>query len=351
MIKYGIVGTGRVINPRYIEVFTSELTGGVATAVCDLVPERAADVAEKLGAKVVPDFDALLSDDNIDAVIVATESGKHYDHSKQALMAGKHVVVEKPPCMFPEQIMELAELARSKELMFAPIFQNRYNPAMKAVKSAVETDRFGKIVLATFRLRWCRYQDYYEDGWHGTWAMDGGVINQQAIHHLDALQWICGPVEEVSALQANALNDLEAEDTMVATLRFANGALGTLEATTAARPRDFEASLSIVAEKGNVLVGGIALNLIDNWEFVDMTDEDATVPERCSQDVPTGYGLSHGPLLQDITDSMNEGSITPPISPESCVPTLQLVHALYKSIEDGKPVRLADAPISSRLGR
>ena len=109
-------------------------------------------------------------------------------------------------------------------------------------------------------MRWCRLQDYYEDGWHGTWKYDGGVINQQAIHHVDALNWLLGPVDSLTATITNRLNNLEAEDTLVSIMKFENGALGTIEATTAARPEDFEASLSVVGENGMVLVGGIALN-------------------------------------------------------------------------------------------
>lgn len=181
--------------------------------------------------------------------------------------------------------------------------------------------------------------------------MDGGVINQQAIHHIDALQWICGPVAEVFAMQSNALNMLEAEDTTVATVRFENGGLGVIEATTAARPEDFEASISVVGEKGFVLIGGIALNKIERWEFIEKRPEDQRVPQEHSQEVPTGYGLSHGPLMQDIIDRLNDGKLTPPITGSDAVPTMELVHALYRSVELGAPVKLSEHPISQKLGK
>jgi len=219
------------------------------------------------------------------------------------------------------------------------------------LKKTYDEGRFGKIVLATIRLRWCRFQEYYEDDWHGTWAMDGGVINQQAIHHVDALRWICGPVNEVSAMQSNALNRLEAEDTTVATLRFENGALGVIEATTATRPEDFEASISVVGEKGFALIGGIALNKIERWQFIEQKPEDNTIPQEYSQEVPTGYGLSHGPLMQIIVDRLNNGIMEPPITGSDTVPTMQLVHAIYRSAELGAPVKLSDNPISERLGK
>ena len=234
--------------------------------------------------------------------------------------------------------------------MYAVILQNRLNPAMQKLKQTFDSGRFGKLVLATIRLRWCRYQKYYEDGWHGTWKMDGGVLTQQAIHHLDALQWVCGPIQEVVAAQTNALNKLEAEDTTVATVKFLNGCLGAIEVTTAARPEDFEASISVVGEKGMVVIGGIALNKIETWHFVDPQPEDETVPINFSQEVPSGYGLSHGPLMQEIVNRLNSGRTDPPITGTDSSHCVNLAHALYRSAESKGWVSLKENPISDRLG-
>jgi predicted dehydrogenase len=235
--------------------------------------------------------------------------------------------------------------------MYGVAFQNRLNPAIQALERALKQHRFGKIVSSTIRLRWCRYQDYYEDGWHGTWAQDGGVINQQAIHHVDAINWLLGPIKAINATITNRLNDLEAEDTLVAIMKFENGALGTIEATTAARPEDFEASLSVVGEKGMVLVGGIALNKIEIWKFIETNDQDKTAVIDFSQEVETGYGISHGPLLQKVIDSLEAGDIAPPVSAKDAILTARVVHALYRSDELQAWVKLDDKPISHRLGK
>jgi len=351
MIHIGVLGAGRVVQHRIAEVLMNELKDACVLMVCDKVSERADKVALQLGAKAVYDMSVLLENKEVDVVLIATESGNHFKHSREVLEAGKHVIVEKPPALLPDEIMKNEHYAQQRGLMFAVIFQNRLNPAIQILKNTYNDGRFGKIVLSTIRLRWCRYQEYYKDGWHGTWAMDGGVLSQQAIHHLDALQWICGEVNQVSAMQSNALNQLEAEDTTVATVRFENGALGVIETTTAARPEDFEASISIVGEKGFVVVGGIALNKIDAWKFVDERPEDKTVPQRYSQEVPTGYGLSHGPLIQQIVDRLNSGIIDSPITGSDAVPTMRLVHALYRSAEIGGMVRLEDNQLSERLGK
>ena len=343
------IGCGRVANWQ-ATFFEKGIDGVDVVAVCDPVKEKAQTFAKRLNAEYSTSYEEVLARQDVQVVSIMTESGRHYEHAKMALEAGKHVIVEKPPCMFAEQVLELRDLARKEGLMFAPIFQNRYNPAMKVLKKAYEEGRFGKLVCVSVRLFWCRYQDYYEDGWHGTWKMDGGVINQQAIHHVDAMHWVCGPVQEVMAIQGNRLNDLEAEDTTAAIVKFVDGALGTMEFTTAARPRDMDASLTIIGEKGTVSIGGIALNEVAHWDFIDSKPEDATIPEKYSVEVPNGYGYSHGPLLQDIITRINEGSIEAPINAESVAETVRLIHSVYRSAEDGASVEISSNLRSKRLG-
>lgn len=351
MISIGILGCGRVVQNRYVEVFQNEIYGAKISIVCDHVKKKADLVSSLLNCRAVYNENDLISSVDIDTILICTESGKHYSHALAAMNAGKHIIVEKPPALIPEQVKELEKIASKKNLMFAVIFQNRFNPAMTKLKESYDNNRFGKITLATIRLRWCRYQDYFEDGWHGTWSLDGGVVSQQAIHHIDALQWVCGNIDEVCASTGNMLNSLEAEDTMTALTRFKSGAMGVIEATTAARPEDFEASISIVGEKGIAVIGGIALNKIKTWKFVNPIKEDINIPNLYSQEVPTGYGLSHGPLMQEIVDRLRKGNITPPITGTDSLPTVSLVHALYSSDESRSWVRLDDNPISKRLGK
>lgn len=344
------IGCGRVAQWQ-ATFFSGELKGVSVVAVCDLIEEKARSMGALLQADWSTSIAELLARDDVSVVSIMTESGNHYNHAKQALEAGKHVIVEKPPCMFAEQILELKDLAKSRGLMYAPIFQNRFNPAIVALKQAFDAGRFGRLVCISVRLFWCRYQDYYEDGWHGTWKMDGGVLNQQAIHHVDAMQWICGPVQEVISHQTNRINHLEAEDTTVAMVRFADGALGTIEVTTAARPRDMDASLTLIGEKGSVSIGGIALNLVSQWEFVDPQPEDETTPEKYSTDVLNGYGYSHGPLIQEIINRIHAGETDAPVDPASAAKTVQLVHSIYRSAEDKIPIQIANNLRSRRLGR
>lgn len=350
-VRFALLGCGRVAG-RYQEVFNGEVEGGRVVACCDLDRAKAAAAAANLGgAAVFEDARAMLAEVRPDVVCILSESGHHYDHARLVLESGCNVVIEKPVAMLPDHAYAIGELARSRGLMATVVKQNRWNPAMVALKAAMDAGRFGRVITATIRLRWCRQQSYYEDGWHGTWAMDGGVINQQAIHHIDALQWVCGPLDAVAALGDHRLMTLEADDTTVAALRFANGALGTLEATTAARPCDVEASLSVVGESGMAVIGGMALNQVETWTFVNPLPGDAEAPARFSQVVPTGYGLGHGPYLQAVIDRVAKGDLSPVLAPEDAVKSLEIVHALYASMEAEGWVRMADKPQSRRLGR
>lgn len=351
VIRIGVIGCGRVAQ-HYKNILDSEAVSGFKIiGSFDLNGDRSRDFSNHYGAISFSSYNELLATGKPELILVLTPSGMHYEHSKIALEKGCHVLVEKPMTMLPDQAKELDELAISKSLMYGVAFQNRFNPAIMALEKAINANRFGKIITATIRLRWCRFQEYYEDGWHGTWAQDGGVINQQAIHHVDVINWLLGPIDSVSATISNRLNQLEAEDTLVAIMRFSNGALGTIEATTAARPEDFEASLSVVGEKGMALIGGIALNKVKTWEFIEPTEEDKRVPKQYSQEVETGYGISHGPLLQKVIDSLRNDCITPPVSASDSIQTTRFVHAIYRSDELQDWVSLNDNPISTRLGQ
>jgi len=350
-LRIAIIGAGRVAQ-HYKTMFDSPVVSRFEiVGVCDLECKSANLLANHWRCEAFTSIPVLLEKTHPDLVLFLTPSGMHFQHVKLALEANCHVLVEKPATMVPEDSYELVKLANKNNLMLGVAFQNRLNPSIQCLSNAIDKHRFGQITTATIRLRWCRFQDYYNDGWHGTWENDGGVINQQAIHHLDALNWLMGPVDSVCATIENRINDLEAEDTMVAIMRFKNGSLGTIEATTAARPRDFEASLSIVGEGGVAVVGGVGLNQVETWEFVVPKPGDSTVKSDFSTDVPNGYGLSHGPLLQATIDTLLDGKIYAPVSVENSISTNELVHALYRSVETGGWINLKDNPISSKLGK
>ena len=346
-----IVGCGRVAMHYRSILDDPKFADLQVTGVCDVDPRKRLEFATHFQSFESADLGECIANGNPDLVIVATPSGMHVEHTKIALNAGRHVLVEKPAAMTPVDIRRLDQHARAKGLMYGVAFQNRFNPAVRLLKSAVDDLRFGIVTSLSVRLRWSRDQSYYSDGWHGTWAMDGGVINQQAIHHVDVLQWLFGPIREVSATIGNRLNYLEAEDTLVALFITSSGALGTIEATTAARPRDYEASLTVTAEGGVARVGGIALNRIEEFNFLRPFESDAQSAESASREVPTGYGLSHGTLLREIADRLKVGNTDAPVNAIDSVHTCEIIHALYRSDEQRKWVSVGESSLSARLGK
>ncbi len=350
-INTAIIGCGRLAD-HYFKILNSGAVEGLnVVGVCDEDSSKSDAYSNRFNCSGYTNYETMLKKINPDLVLILTPSGFHTLHTRIALENNSNVIVEKPLSLLPSDTVSLIQLAKSKNLILEVAFQNRFNPAIQVLKKALANNRLGKIVTSTVRLRWCRYQEYYEDGWHGTWAQDGGVSNQQAIHHIDALDWLLGPIDSICSTTGNRLNNLEAEDTMVAILKFSNGALGTIEATTAARPKDYEASLSVVGEKGLIVVGGIALNKIQTWNFVEPELEDNKIPSLFSQEVPTGYGLSHGPLLQSIVDKLRSSSRINYDSVEQALRTTQIIHAIYYSDEIKKWVNISDNPVSSRLGK
>ena len=350
-MRIALVGCGRVAKHYRTMLADSLLSDVKVVGVVDTDAAKRDEFAQHFGAAPATTVEECIEKSNPELFIIATPSGLHAEHTRVVLEHGRHVLAEKPAAMLPSEIRSLDALAKSRGLMYGVAFQNRLNPAVRLLRDAVTQSRFGAVTSLSVRLRWSREQSYYEDGWHGTWKMDGGVINQQAIHHVDVLQWLFGPIMEVSAVIGNRLNRLEAEDTLVASFRTQSGSLGTIEATTAARPRDFEASLTVTAEGGVARVGGIALNLVEEFDFVSPRGDDAQRAKESSIQVPTGYGLSHGPLLREIADRLKAGRTDAPVNAIDSVHTCEVIHALYRSDELHGWVSVGEQTQSARLGK
>jgi predicted dehydrogenase len=228
--------------------------------------------------------------------------------------------------------------------------QNRFNVPVVKLREALEQGRFGKLVLGTVRVRWCRTQSYYDQAdWRGTWAYDGGVLTNQASHHVDMLEWMLGEVDSVFAMSTTALVDIEAEDTAVVTLKFKNGALGIIEATTAARPKDLEGSISILGEGGSVEIAGFAVNEMKTWNFAEPMAGDEDVMEKYSVNPPNVYGFGHQSYYEHVVDCIanNRQHLVDGLEGRK---SLELISAIYESIETGKQVSLRFKPKHCRLG-
>ncbi len=179
--------------------------------------------------------------------------------------------------------------------------------------------------------------------------MDGGVFANQASHHIDLLKWMLGNPVSVFAKAATQLVNIETEDTGTAIITFENGALGIVEATTATRPKDLEGSLSILGEKGTVEISGFAVNEMKTWNFQDQLPEDADVLKTYRQNPPDVYGFGHIKYLENVIDTINEKELALVDGLEGRK-SLELISAIYESIETGKEVYLRFRPSRCRLG-
>lgn len=348
--KTALIGCGR-IGQRHAAILAASPRAELVGLV-DVRPDKSAELAGKHGGRSYADLHRMLQAESPDLVSVCTPSGDHCEQVLALSRAGvANVLVEKPMALtLSDADSMIAQCERNGTRLFV-VKQNRYNLPIQKLKSALDQGRFGRLVLGTVRVRWCRRQDYYDQApWRGTWAMDGGVFSNQASHHVDMLLYTMGDVRSVKAMSATRLVEIEAEDTGIALLRFSSGALGIIEATTAARPTDLEGSISILGERGTVVVGGFAMNEMSLWSFENPTEDDARVLETCRTNPPDVYGFGHQAYYEDAFDAMDSGG-KPAVDGLEGRRSLEVITALYESIESGREISLPFVATRSRLGR
>ena len=350
MLKFALVGCGR-IAVRHAELLgLQQVQGASLVAVCDSDPARAAAFGARFGVPHFTDMHEMMRVADPDIVSVLTPSGLHAEHTLALAPYGKHIVVEKPMALTLDDADAMIRACIEHRIKLFVVKQNRFNVPIQKLRSAVDASRFGKLVLGTVRVRWCRTQSYYDqDAWRGTWAYDGGVLANQASHHIDLLEWMMGSVDSVFAKSATALVNIEAEDTAVVLLQFRNGALGVIEATTAARPKDLEGSVSILGEKGTVEVGGFAANAMKVWNFADKQPDDEEVMAKYSVNPPDVYGFGHHAYYNHVVDCIANDRVQLVDGLEGRK-SLELIMAIYESVETGREVKLRFAPQQCRLG-
>ena len=344
-VQIALVGCGRVAGHHLRSI--AKVEGGAIVAVCDMVEDKAKAYAGEYRVRHFTNYhDMLRAMPEIDVVAIMTPSGMHFEHAMDVLRRyRKHLIVEKPTFMRPEQVTEAFAAARAAGARLFPVFQNRHNKAVRRVKAAIDGGELGAIRIMAVRVRWCRPQRYYNLApWRGTLSHDGGALSNQGIHHVDLLRHLGGEVARVSAAMRTLGVEVEVEDTCVATMAYASGAVGVLEVTTAARPDDFEASLSIVGEKGLAQLGGLAVN-----ELQVFTPDPAACAAH-SEKIPDAYGFGHIDVYRDVVADLGGGRPFP-VDEADCLASIRFLHAFYRSDEDGGWVDLATAGPSRRLGR
>jgi UDP-N-acetyl-2-amino-2-deoxyglucuronate dehydrogenase len=347
-LRTGFIGCGRIVGKHVgaVRELGNELE---LAAVCDLIPERAETIAKQTGARAYTDYREMIERERLDLVHVLTWSGNHAAIGIECAGRVPNVLIEKPMALRLVDADRLIESCDHTGTRLFVVKQNRYNPPVVALRRALDQGRFGRLILGTVRVRWARTPEYYrQDAWRGTWAMDGGVLANQASHHIDLLAWIFGPVESVFAKTGTYLAPIEAEDTGVVLLKFKSGALGIVEATTCTRPRDLEGSISVLGSRGTVEIGGFAVNDTRVWQFDEQRPEDTLVFDA-STHPPDVYGFGHVALLRDVVAAIRENRRFM-IDGLEGRRSVELLNAIYESVERSREVTVTFSPSLCRLG-
>ncbi|HZB10369.1 MAG TPA: Gfo/Idh/MocA family oxidoreductase [Rubrobacter sp.] len=357
-LRFGILGCG-VIGPHHAKAIAG-LQSAELVAVADVVPELAEELAEENRCSHYASLDEMLSGVDLDAVCICTPTGMHAEGAITALEAGKHVVIEKPVDVTLEAADRLIEVQHATGGRVAVVSQHRFDAATQAVHEALARGEFGRLTSGSADVRWWRSQSYYDSGgWRGTWELDGGGVSiNQAIHSIDLLQWLMGQVVEVTAHTGLLAHErIEVEDTAVAILKFANGALGSIVATTAAYP-GLTTRIAVHGDRGSAIIDDDELTYFHAaGEGQEGGAYGAGGGENQAEEVMEQYGeggagpgvgadpgslsMAHRDQIQDFVEAVREGR-EPLVNLQEGRKPLAIIQGIYESARTGWPVRIEE---------
>jgi len=335
--RIALAGCGRISKNHFDAI--DRVDGLELVAVCDVDPARAEQAATENHVACFTSYEKMLKEAKADVITIAKPAGLHADQGVAAAQAGKHVVMEKPMAISLTGADALVHACDKAGVQLFVVKQNRLNPPIQLLKHAVDKNRFGRVYLASCTVHWARPQEYYDQApWRGTWEFDGGAFMNQASHYVDLIQWLMGPVESVMAKTATLARRIETEDTGVAILKFRNGALGSIEVTMLAYPRNLEGSITVLGEKGSVKIGGTAVNKVDYWQFAEYDDDDKLI-EAVDTNPPNVYGLGHQGYYRNVL-AVLRGEAKPDTDGRAGRKSLELILGIYESAKTGREVPL-----------
>lgn len=347
MLGVAIIGCGMIA--KFHAQALAEIPGVKLTTLVS----RKAESAEKLKAElksdcaVVTDIIDALKRPDVDIVTICTPSGAHLEPAVVSALAGKHVVVEKPLEITRDRCDRIIDTCERNKVKLCTIFPSRFADANVALKHAIDAKRFGKLTLGETACKWWRSQAYYDEGgWKGTKALDGGgAMMNQAIHNVDLLQWMMGMPTHVSGFTAMLAHErIEVEDTAVACLRFANGALGVIQATTSVHP-GYPKTIAVHGDKGSVV---IEQEDVLRWDFSPETADDQAIRQRFAQKVGASGGASnpssisyeyHRRQLADFVKAI-ETDTDPLVNGREGRKAVDIILGIYESMATGRTVEL-----------
>lgn len=340
VMGFGIIGCGLVSDFHARAI--ADLDDARIVAATDLDAERAAKFAEQTGAQALETSEQVCAHPDVDTVTVLTPNAHHAEHVIRAAEHGKHVLVEKPPEMTLGATDRMIAACREADVRLGVCLQVRFRPAIRAMKTAVEAGRFGRLLAAEAYMKWHRPTDYYlQDPWRSQRAEGAGVTIQHAFHYLDLILHLAGPAASLQAWMTNLVHpEVELEDTCTALLDFANGAQGLVRASTAMYPGT-DIRIELNGENGTAIMQGEQMT---EWAFREGQPEDEGIRQIGSAAAQTGaagaaaFGyVEHRMLIQDMIDAVGEGR-EPYVTAANARITLATALAMYESADSGKPV-------------
>jgi UDP-N-acetyl-2-amino-2-deoxyglucuronate dehydrogenase len=337
-IRVALVGCGRIAQ-RHLEAIEAHRERLELTAVCDTDRAALEAAVARTGVRGFASLSTLLSQSDADVVVLCTPSGQHSAQTVQIAAAGRHVITEKPMATRWADGKRMVEACDAANVRLFVVKQNRRNATLQLLKQAVDQKRFGRIYMVNLNVFWSRPQSYYDGAkWRGTWEFDGGALMNQASHYVDLVDWLIGPVESVQAYTATLARNIQVEDTAVVGIRWRSGALGSINATMLAYPKNYEGSITVLGETGTVRIGGVAVNNIEHWEFATPHASDAQVAEA-NYATTSVYGFGH-PLYYDNVIGTLRGEVEAETDGREGLRSLEILIASYLSARDGRRVAL-----------
>jgi len=330
LIRFAIIGCGKIAQ-RHAEHISGK---GRLVAVCDVVKEKADELAAKYKACVYYNIDELLfNGKDIDVVAVCTPNGLHAQHSIKSLQGGFHVLCEKPMALHVHDASEMISVAERTGKQLFIVKQNRYNPPVLAVKKALDEERLGKIYSVQLNCFWNRTIDYYKDSWRGSLELDGGTLYTQFSHFIDLLYWMIGDVKQAKALMANYAHQgvIEFEDTGAVLLEFYNGVIGTLHYTVNSHKKNMEGSLTIFGEKGTVKIGGQYLNELEYQNIGDYYIDHIPASNKANNyGTYEGSMSNHDKVYDNIINALQHKTSATTSGAEG-LKTVEIIEKIYKA--------------------
>ena len=337
-IRIAIVGCGRISKNHFdsIKARADELE---LVSVCDTDVSVLAAHHEKYDVPTYLHLKEMMGNEELDLVVLCTPSGLHSNQAEVVAKHGVNVMTEKPMATRWHDGLRMVKACDDAGVRLFVVKQNRGNSTLQLLKKAIEKDRFGRIYMVNINVFWTRPQEYYDTAkWRGTWEFDGGAFMNQASHYVDLLDWLVGPIESLQAYTATLARNIEVEDTGVVSVKWRCGALGSLNVTMLTYPKNLEGSITILGENGTVRVGGLAVNEIQHWDFLDSDPEDENV-KSASYETSSVYGFGH-PLYYENVVNVMRGNTEPETDGREGLRSLEVLIATYLSARDGKRISL-----------